>query len=873
MRGKPSNSRGNKTILFLAVLFFFWSSISAAGSNQIQKENKKAVTLAFGSNFKFQPAPANIAGFPDCSFTRPFGYKLTNFGHTSAPGNIDNNSEGSACPVGGLGAGGFEWTMSGHFRYWFLKSGWYVDDSIPIDAFHLFIKKGDQKIIQTIVADEGEQNPKSWKWELSPGKGDYFALYPKSGFSFEKNRDWPVKIAVVQFSPVIPGNYRESSYPVAVYKWIISNPSKESVEVSILLTWENMVGWEAVWPGAGVPETQFVWNKNSQGNFSELVTDGQKKAIIFKRKGTDLRRGGALTGTMALATLEIPGKTEVSSLLDFNPEGDRNELMETFASFGELRPIKAGPGGRNNNQGRVASAQCLKIKVKPGEKIEVPFVLSWDFPYYEFGKGVKYRKKYTDFIGADGEKAQVLAFEALEKYKEWEEAIDRWQRTIISQPSLPSWFKQILFNELYILSETGIWEASTDLFTYLESADYLMYGTFDVDSYCWQILELWPELELKNIRYFAETIKRVDPAYKVYQYNEIFPNEVPVDKKGYYWNINKEKGMVPHDLGSPRLRPWVVLNAFDWQNGNVWKDLNPKFPLRALRDYLASGREDLAFLREIFSASVTALDTLRKKFGDPSSHLPQNEAIPDQTYDTWRMKGTSAYVGLLWLASLKASCRLGDLLLAKGLEEIDGIKIKDIQQKYQSWIEAGKREVQKLWDENKGYFHIDLFTDDIMTDQLFGLWYSSMIGLENSEPLLPEEQIKRALKTIFQINVVNFGDGLMGAVNGRRSSGQQLFSQQGDEVWVGTTYALASDLLLHHLEKEAWQTTYGIYRVVWSPEGQGYFFKTPEAYLNPDEYVWNDPQKKNGQNLFRAMKYMRPGAVWAIYRTWLLTQK
>jgi len=71
----------------------------------------------------------------------------------------------------------------------------------------------------------------------------------------------------------------------------------------------------------------------------------------------------------------------------------------------------------------------------------------------------------------------------------------------------------------------------------------------------------------------------------------------------------------------------------------------------------------------------------------------------------------------------------------------------------------------------------------------------------------------------------------MGAVNGRRADGRQLFSQQGDEVWVGTAYAFAANCLLHGLEKEAWQTIYGLYRVVWSPEGQGYFFKTPEAYL------------------------------------------
>ena len=59
-------------------------------------------------------------------------------------------------------------------------------------------------------------------------------------------------------------------------------------------------------------------------------------------------------------------------------------------------------------------------------------------------------------------------------------------------------------------------------------------------------------------------------------------------------------------------------------------------------------------------------------------------------------------------------------------------------------------------------------------------------------------------------------------------------------------------------------TAYGLYHVVYSPFGQGYFFKTPEAYLDPNETLWNDPAAKYGEKTFRAMKYMRPGAVWAM---------
>ena len=826
-------------------------------------EKIKNQSAAFEFNFK--PAPANLAGFPACSFSRPFGYRLEKFGHTAAAGNIDNNPEGSACPVGGLGSPGFEWSMSGKFRYWFLKSGWYVDDWLPACAFHVYFKKGQKTLVQTISVERPDGILTSWKWGLKPGQGTYFALYPKSGFSFENNPEWPLKVAVVQFSPVIPHNYRESSFPVAVYRWIVKNPTRDRVDFSIMLTWENMVGWEAVWPGGNVPPTQFVWDKNSAGQFSEFQAEGNKKGIIFRRAGLDLKRGNALSGTMAIAVREVPG-AQVSYLLDFPVTGQGLEVMEPFASSGQLPSSRVMAVGSGRN--RLASALCLKLSLNPGQMVEIPLVISWDFPYYEFAKGVKYRKKYTEFVGSDGQQALNLAFSALDRSAEWEKAIDRWQAQVLGQKNLPAWFKQLLFNELYVLSETSIWEASADLFSYLESADYLMYGTFDVDSYCWQVLELWPELEKKNLLFFAEAIYQQDPAYKVYQYNQAFPDEVPPEKKSYYWNVNKERGLIPHDLGSPRLRPWVVLNAFDWQNGNVWKDLNPKFPLRGLRDYLAMGQEDTDFLRKVYAASVVALDTLERKFGHPLSHIPQNEAIPDQTYDTWRMKGTSAYVGLLWLSALKATNRLGELLLEKGIETVDGYEVRAIQKKYAEWIEEGKKEVLKLWDEEKGYFHIDSYTDDIMTDQLFGLWYGKMLGLEDKNPLLEEEKVLKALRTIFKTNVAGYGDGFLGAVNGRKASGQQLLSQQGDEVWVGTTYALAANCLLHGLEKEAWQTAYGVYRVVWSPEGQGYFFKTPEAYLNPEEAVWNNPGKKYGENLFRAMKYMRPGAVWSIYRAW-----
>lgn len=816
----------------------------------------------------------NLAGFPQAAFDRPVGTVLEKYGRTIAPGDIEARAEGSACPVGGIGAGGYERLMNGNFSTWFLRPGWMVEDTVWADQFHVYMKSAGRTVARTLSTTAPPEGAglSRWAWNYPVGKGDYFALFPKSGFSYEENPDLPVDLAVVQFSPVIAGNYKETSYPVAIYRWIAVNPAKQPVDVSILLTWENMVGWEAVRarPAAGeAPQASFVWDRKSAGNINEFVEAGRAKGILFRRQGQDVRTGNAMSGSMAVAVLDSPARTRVHFQAAFDPKGDGADIWTRFAADGTLDGTKASTAAVTGQA--TGAGLAVSFTLKPGERLEIPFAVAWDLPYYEFEAGAKQKRKYTAFYGADGTNAFRIAAEGLTRAGDWERAVDAWQKPILADAKLPDWFKQALLNELYVLAETSIWDAVTDLHTYLESADYLMYGTTDVDSYCWHVLKLWPELEKRNMEFIARTIPLEDSTFRAYQYAVAFPGEVPPDKLDYYWNTIKVPGMVPHDLGSPRERPWTLLNGFDWQNGNVWKDLNPKFPLRAYRDFLADGGIDMGFLMKMFEASVVALDTLEQRFGDKVSHVPLNEGIPDQTYDTWRMEGQSAYVGLLWLAGLKATVRMGETLEFRGLARTSGIDIAGAVAKYKKWFETGRASLRKLWDGEAGYFHIDARTDDVMADQLFGVWYSAMLGLESADAgaIVPPADVVRALRTIYEKNVLGFGGGVMGAVNGRKADGGQLRVQQGDEVWVGTAYAFAANCVLNGLAAEGLHTAFGLYHVGWSPYGQGYFFKTPEAYLDPDETLWNDASAKYGDRIFRAMKYMRPGAVWALYEALL----
>ena len=120
-----------------------------------------------------------------------------------------------------------------------------------------------------------------------------------------------------------------------------------------------------------------------------------------------------------------------------------------------------------------------------------------------------------------------------------------------------------------------------------------------------------------------------------------------------------------------------------------------------------------------------------------------------------------------------------------------------------------------------------------------------MLGLGD---LVPHTMQVSALKTIFDHNVMRFGNGTMGAVNGMTTNGTIIDNPEGKEVWVGTTEAYAALLKSEGMKAEAYKTLWGLYNVIYV--SKGYWFRTPES--------WDI----NGN--FRASMYMRPSAIWAV---------
>jgi non-lysosomal glucosylceramidase len=146
-----------------------------------------------------------------------------------------------------------------------------------------------------------------------------------------------------------------------------------------------------------------------------------------------------------------------------------------------------------------------------------------------------------------------------------------------------------------------------------------------------------------------------------------------------------------------------------------------------------------------------------------------------------------------------------------------------------------------LYDSSRSLVH-----DSIMADQLAGYWYARSCELRG---VLDPARVHSVLVTIFENNIQRFQNGQMGAVNGMRPDGQvDRSTMQSQEVWSGTTYAVAATMLLEGMRTEAFQTAHGVYKVTY--EDKGYWYQTPEAW---DEH-----------GNYRSNTYMRPLCIWAM---------
>ncbi len=754
-------------------------------------------------------------------------------------------------PLGGFGAGCIGRSSKGDFNLWHLDAGEHIFKSLPVCQFSVFEQQeGETPLVYAMSTEPPEDGSLSrWRW-YPQAKGTYHALYPRSWFSYEGV--FKSQLYCEQFSPIWPDNYQETSYPVAIFEWTAHNPTDRPITLSIMLTWQNIVGWftnaiaspEVTVRDDGSPEYPYQprWG-DSTGNLNQWIQDNFRVGFLFSRVQLrdEIQEG---EGQIAIASITNPS-IEAFHLGRWNPHSDGADVWDYFAMDGSL-PDKedetpAGPGEQ------IAAAMAIRFTVRPGKTRKIPFIISWDFPITEFAKDIRYFRRYTDFFGRNGKNAWSVIRTALKNVDVWQEKIQKWQNPILERSDLSANFKMALFNELYLLTDGGtIWTSATEndpvgQFGVLECFDYRWYESLDVRLYgSFALAMLWPRLDKAVLEAFARAIPTVDNTPRIIGYNQASA-------------IRKAFGATPHDLGAPNEHPWEKTNYTSYQDCNLWKDLSSDFVLQVYRDFLLSGSQDTDFLWECWSAITQTLAYL-KHFDRDNDSIPENGGAPDQTFDDWELKGISAYCGALWIAALEAAVKIGEILRDNPPKnptlklKNDPDAIAEYISTYKSYLEQARPLYQdKLW--NGEYYRLDSESnsDVVMADQLCGQFYTQLLNLPD---VVDRPLVASTLEKIYDACFLKFHNGKYGAANGVKPDGspEKPDATHPLEVWTGINFGLAAFMLQTGMKEEAFKITEAVIKQVYE---NGLQFRTPEAITT------------DGQ--FRASHYLRAMAIWSIY--------
>lgn len=580
---------------------------------------------------------------PACAWQRPIGLGW------DRPYTARKNDNGAwhGMPLGGLGAGCIGRSHNGNFNLWHLDGGEHIFRSLPACQFSIYeeVEGESPKVYALSTQPPADGSLSRWAW-YPQGGGTYHALYPRSWFKYEGI--FQSEIICEQFSPIWAGCYQESSYPVAIFDWTVHNPSDRPLTFSIMLTWQNVVGWFAnanKTKESSAAEYQPKW-RDSTGNFNQWIQDHHRIGCLFNRVRLydELQEG---EGQMAIASIINPA-VEAFYTARWNPEGDGGDIWDYFAMDGSLPDLQnetpASPGEQ------IAAAMAFRFTIRPGRTRKIPFILAWDFPVTEFAEGVTYFRRHSDFFARTGNNAWTIVRTALKHGDVWKDNIEAWQKPICDR-YLPNWLKMALFNELYLLADGGtLWTAATETdpvgqFAIWESLDSRFYESLPQRLYgSFATSLLFPRLEKAVLEAFARAI--------------------PVED-GEGDNIRKIAGETPQDLGASKEHPWVKTNA----NPQVNADRAAIFILQVYRDYIFMGKIDTEFLWECWSAIAFTLAYENKR----KEAEQRNEK--------------------LWGMGLRAAIAIGKILLENppsnpGLQTpLYPEDLENLLDTYQSWLE------------------------------------------------------------------------------------------------------------------------------------------------------------------------------------------
>ena len=585
----------------------------------------------------------------------------------------------------------------------------------------------------------------------------------------------PLHIQLEVVNPLIPLDVEASSYPACKLAWNIENPTNQVIEGSIALAMENPIEADSL--------------------INEYVTGNKWQGITFRPEGEDVPvnfQGDFLMSTMAepveVQTHWFPGTWRDETHIfwdDFSEDGHIDVKKEKWQT-------SYFPTSYNKSSHRMASL-LVPFKLQPGEKITIPFYLTWYFPKRVF--------KASEVFGQEDAIGQIFRNHYASRFTNAKDVLQQFLKNEAALFRKTNAFANALTNSSYpdyliqAINTTLANLVSPLLQVTEEGAVHGFEGVLDngwccpgscthVWNYEQMLAVLFPSLErkMREIEFLHNTFDDGFQAHRSiiplgdYHFNG------PAAADGHMGTIVRA------------YREWRLSGDDQWL-ATIW----PRVKLALEFAWTGSGEAS----RTKVGAHQQAWDPAKIGILSGEQH---------NTYDI-NFYGPTSMTTSIYLAALKA-----------GSEMAQAMDDKKSAREYQKVYENGTRlMVDSLWN---GEYFIQIIAEEEMpkyqygngclSDQLLGQYLAFISGLGY---IAEQEKVDKAMMAIYKNNFIpnlrNFHNvqrvyGLneeAGVVlcTWPENDRPELPFVYADEIWTGVEYQVAASLIYSGKVKEGLQ--------------------------------------------------------------------
>ncbi len=664
-----------------------------------------------------------------------------------------------------------------------------------------------------------------------------------------------VSITRTIISPFLSGN-DQMLMPICVEEFEIRNTSHKTNTITLILPRPSLVNLQEKELKPTDQDTVYLCSTPVKGHVHEVFRSEGMTGIIMASSECDDK--------MVIAVPEMDNvNTDTQPYFCLN-RLKQDLLLNDDGSFYEKRaPIIKQDYG---------SAISLCFTLEPGASVTIPLIIAMDFPRQQYIDGKVFNRSYIRNFKNKESRALDMTKLALKNYPDW------LDRTITVQSRIydlirrsPSYkddeegairLSRLIFNEFsFPLSNAAVWtqdKDGNDVARFLECFDYAYINPSDVDWYSMVLLILFPGIERELCQRFVDSILAEDLTPRFYHLHSSF-----VEARKHYYDYTDEyedesmiqirdafkiKGSVAHDVGAmPKGHPLRNVSDYAWYNNNYWIDLFPKLVLRVLRNVKFLG--DTEFLSKNWETLKFGLEFLMTLDIDKDGIPEGNPNDVKNTFDNLTLFGVDAYDVTTFMAGVQAMIKMAGIMKDEAAEK-----------QFQQMFDKARQSFEKLWREKKNrkglklQYYITCYdpetgetNTDTWTNQLDALWYLISIG---EEPFIPEDKVKMILRTIYENNRTTMGWAMC-----RTEDGEEVESEQGQDVYTTSNYVFAQLLDYYGMDKESKEVYKAMDKVV---------FRYGNSLITPDN-LRAEMEKEEGETNkgphYIVAAYPRPGAV------------